>query len=110
MSITSESFNSVKDPKKYEEISRIYTIGSSYGFEAAVLSYGARINKLIVKDKNGNDVDVMLGYKNLDSYLTDGCFHGAVVGRSANRVAGHSFVIDGNRYEFPSEKTIQYPI
>lgn len=104
MSITSESFNSVKDPKKYEEISRIYTIGSSYGFEAAVLSYGARINKLIVKDKNGNDVDVMLGYKNLDSYLTDGCFHGAVVGRSANRVAGHSFVIDGNRYEIPANE------
>ena len=67
-----------------------------------VTNYGCTIMKIIVKDKNGNPVDVVLGY---DSPVEYGCpggeYFGALVGRVANRVAKGKFTLNGKEYNLP---------
>ena len=65
--------------------------------EAEVLTYGAALRVLRAPDRNGEPVDVVLGYDNVAGYESGGCYIGAVVGRYANRIAGAGCVIDGRR-------------
>ena len=101
MSIVSENFPSVRFPGKYDNVSKKYTVTGEGGLKAEILTYGARIFRLYVPDRNGETADVVLGPKDLDGYLADGANHGAVVGRSANRIADASFTIDGVTYNLP---------
>jgi len=102
MSVICESFPSLKDKTKYEYISKKYVMTGNGGLRAEIITYGARIYKLFVPDsKTGELTDVMLGMNGLDEYLEDGANHGAVVGRSANRIAGARFQIDGVEYKLP---------
>jgi len=59
-----------------------------------VLNYGAIIQKLLVKDKNGNSVNVVIGYDHATDYLNDTHYFGAIVGRYAGRIAAGSFDLD----------------
>lgn len=70
--------------------------------EAAVLSYGAILHTLCTPDRHGAPDDVLLGHDDLDGYLTDPDFHGATVGRYANRIAGARFVLDGEAHRLPA--------
>ncbi|MBP5654328.1 MAG: galactose-1-epimerase, partial [Clostridiales bacterium] len=74
---------------------------SSGGAYADITSYGCRVVDLAVPDKDGNMTDVLLGYKDLDGYFADTCFHGAIVGRSANRIAGATCVISSVKCDLP---------
>lgn len=102
MSVTCESFPSVKNPGKYDDISKKFTITGEGKLKAEIITYGARIFRLYAPKANGELVDVVLGPADLDGYLADGANHGAVVGRSANRISGASFTIDGTVYNVPA--------
>ena len=41
---------------------------------------------------------MVLGYDDLKSYEKNGCFFGAVIGRSGNRIEGGRFQLDGQEY------------
>lgn len=43
--------------------------------------------------------DVILGFDDLEGYLADKRYQGAVVGRVANRIAGGRFVVEGKEYK-----------
>ncbi len=92
---------SQKDPAKYDGISFKYELEGPAGLSATILNYGALIESLIVPDKDGNKADIMLGCKGLDEYMTNDANHGSVVGRSANRIAGAKYTIDGVEYTAP---------
>ncbi|WP_262249296.1 aldose epimerase family protein [Parapedobacter soli] len=67
---------------------------------AAVTNYGARVVSLHVPDRNGDLVDVVLGYAGLSAYQQpDDGFFGAVVGRYGNRIAKGQFELDGQQYQ-----------
>ena len=101
MSVTIESFPSLLNPDKFRNSNKYRIYGNS-GFEAEIINYGARILSLKVPDpKTGEISDIMLGMKGLDEYLTDGANHGAVVGRSANRIARARFELGGITYNIP---------
>jgi aldose 1-epimerase len=53
---------------------------------------------LCVPNKNGGFTDVMLGYDNLEGYITGKSSHGSVIGRYANRIAGGKITIGGKTY------------
>ena len=72
-----------------------YTLTNRQGMVVSAINYGGVITAIIVPDKNGNMDDVVLGYDNLDGYLNDSNYLGAIVGRCANRIAGAQFEIDG---------------
>ncbi len=95
MGVTSRSFGKTG---KGEEVT-LYRIENSKGMAAEVIDFGANLVSLYVTDKNGNFDDVVLGFDSMDGYLTNPCFFGSVIGRSANRIAGGSFTINGIKYE-----------
>jgi aldose 1-epimerase len=64
-----------------------------------ILDYGAIFQSIIVPDRNGKPVDVLLGYDDVAGYENNGGHLGSTVGRYANRISGASTVIDGVRYE-----------
>jgi len=63
-----------------------------------VLDYGAIIQKLLVKDKNGNSTNVVVGYDFATKYLKDSVCLGASVGRYAGRISNGSFELDRETY------------
>ena len=77
-----------------EEV-QIYHLENKAGAYAEVLQYGAILVKLCVPDKDGKLTDVVLGYDELAGYEKNGCFFGATIGRSGNRIAGSRFMLDG---------------
>lgn len=68
-------------------------------YETRVLDYGGRITHLFVPDRQGNPVDVVLGYDDLAGYEEDTVFLGALVGRVANRIEKGRFELDGKTYQ-----------
>ena len=63
-----------------------------------IITFGATIRSLTVPDRNGNPVDVVLGYDTLEEYLTHDGYLGATVGRYANRIAKGQFRLNGKAY------------
>ena len=59
--------------------------------EVQLLSYAAVIHRILVPDRKGNPVDVVLGYPTAADYELNTDSMGAAVGRFANRIAGAQF-------------------
>lgn len=69
------------------------------GVRVRVLSYGGIVQSLEVPDRDGHPADVVLGFADLDGYLSHpGPYLGALIGRYANRIAGGRFSLDGLTY------------
>ena len=76
-----------------------YSIANKNGMKVVLTDMGAAIVEVWVKNKDGQLVDVVLGYDDVQQYEKEGTYFGAVVGRYANRIAGAKFEIDGVVYE-----------
>lgn len=62
---------------------------------------GCAIVKLLVKDKNGDVRDVVLGYDTEEEYEKQDAYLGVVVGRVANRIGNGEYTINGKTYHVP---------
>jgi aldose 1-epimerase len=72
-----------------------YTLARAGGVEISILTYGGVIQSLRVAD----GTNVVLGFSELDGYLAAGsAYLGAIVGRSANRIARGELPLDGTVY------------
>lgn len=81
-----------------EEVS-LYTVENKNGMKASFTNYGAILTTLLVPDNNGNLVDVVHGYDNLEGYMENPSYFGATIGRNGNRIAGAQFEINGVTYQ-----------
>lgn len=95
MSVTKRYFGTTPDGKEVT----CWKITAQNGMQAEILDYGATVRTLIVPDKNGNLVDVVLGYDTLEEYMNNDGYLGATVGRFANRIAKGRFVLNGKEYK-----------
>ena len=68
------------------------------GARVILTPIGAGVVSVIVPDKNGVMGDVVLGYRDSESYIGDGPCSGKIPGRYANRIAGGRFILDGKEY------------
>ncbi|XP_034537962.1 aldose 1-epimerase [Notolabrus celidotus] len=64
-----------------------------------VLTLGAIIRSVQCRGKDDQVKDVVLGFDDLEGYLSDARYQGAVVGRVANRIARGHFVVEGKEYK-----------
>ena len=76
----------------------LYTLRNNNGVEARIMTYGGIVVSLKVPDKNRHMDDVVLGYDNLDSYVKNSPYFGAMIGRYGNRIARGHFKLDGTTY------------
>ncbi len=86
--ITKTLFDKLPDGKSVYA----YTMATDF-VTATILNYGGIIQSLIVDGK-----DVVCGYDNINSYLCSSGYHGALIGRYANRIAGGKFTLDDVEY------------
>ena len=71
-----------------------------------ILDYGAIIQKLLVKDKDGKSTNVVAGYDYPSLYLSDKASLGACIGRYAGRISNASFELDREVYSLFGERGI----
>lgn len=77
---------------------KLYTLTNSRGEWVKLLNLGATVAGVAVADKDGKIDDVVLGYKDWQSYQGDGAAMGKSVGRYANRIALGKFTLDNKEY------------
>lgn len=96
--IPAENFNTEVDGKSVS----LYTLHGG-DITMQVTNFGARVVSLWTPDKNGSFEDVVLGYNNIEDYVHNQGerFLGAVVGPYANRIAGGTFTVGDQVYNFP---------
>ena len=92
--ITKRPFGTLEDGTAVS----LWELTNERGLTAQVLDYGVTIRSVLVPDKRGKLVDVVLGYDTLKEYVRDGCYLGTTVGRCANRIKGASFELNGKTY------------
>ena len=64
----------------------------------SILTYGGAVRSLVVPDRDGNPVDVVLGFDSLEDYQAQTCYIGALIGRYGNRIGGAKFTLNGVEY------------
>ncbi len=92
--ITKQAFGKTPDG----EAAEIYTLTNANGVEAKITTYGGIVTSLKVPDRNGKLADVVLGYDDLEGYVGNTAFFGAIVGRYGNRIAKGKFSLNGHDY------------
>jgi len=82
----------------------LYTIHNRRGMEARISDFGGALVSLFVPDKDGKPRDVVMGFDSLAEYERSAACCGVLVGRSANRIRGARFALDGREYRLaPNE-------
>ena len=71
-----------------------------------VLDYGAIIQKILVKDKNGISTNVVVGLNYPYDYLKDPIHLGACIGRYAGRISNDGFKVNEETYSIHSENGV----
>lgn len=64
----------------------------------SVTNLGCHILSVLMKDKDGNVDDVVLGLENIDDYKKDEKYIGGILGRVGNRIKGGKFTLNGQEY------------
>lgn len=77
----------------------LFILKNKKGMEAKIITYGATVISLTSPDKNGKYEDIVLGYDDLNGYVNDNAYFGAIVGRYGNRIANGKFSLDGKNYQ-----------
>ena len=97
-------FYTLPDQKNFEhnidgKNTHLFSLRNRLGMQVAFSDYGARIVSILVPDKVGNLRDVILGFGSIQTYLqAEEQYHGATVGRFANRIAQGQFHLDGEKF------------
>ena len=96
-----ENFQKIVDGKPVD----LFVLSNKNGLEMTVTNFGAIIVSLLVPDKNGKLVDVVLGHDSIDNYLTSPeAYFGAICGRTANRISNAQFTLDGQLYTLAANR------
>jgi len=106
LSITSQPWGSANG-----QAVRLWTLRSGHGMEVRITNYGGVIQSIWVPGRGGKEANVALGFPKLSDYVNDfqnqpwpasggsgDTFFGAAIGRYANRIADHSFTLNGVHY------------
>ena len=100
----------------------LYTL-SNGRMSVNITNYGGIVQSITVPDRNGNPVNVALGFPTLQDYVNDftqgatqtpwplsggsgDTFFGGTIGRYANRIAAHSFSLNGQTYTLDSNNGV----
>lgn len=90
-----KSFGRLKDGRE----AALFIMINESGAGVAVTNVGASIVSIAVPDRAGKLGDVVLGYGAAEPYTSKGAYHGATVGRVANRIEDARFTLNGREYQ-----------
>jgi aldose 1-epimerase len=93
MGITVEPWGSLPSGKSVN----LYTLSDE--ITVKISDYGGTVTSIQVKDRDGRVGEVVLGFDNVNGYLNSPHYHGATIGRYANRISGGHFSIGDRSYD-----------
>lgn len=81
-----------------------YELINNNGFNVKIINYGATITSIKTPLKNGEIIDVVLGFDTLDDYIKSyefagSPYFGAIVGRYAGRINQGLFSLNNKKYQ-----------
>jgi aldose 1-epimerase len=92
----------------------LYSLRNGRGMIVKITNYGGVVQSIWVRDSTGALKNVALGFPKLSDYVNDfqnqpwpaaggsgDTYFGGIIGRYANRIANHSFTLDGTTYQLP---------
>ena len=94
MSVERTVFGELKGEPVYR-----YTITNNNENSVSILTLGATLQSIVLKDKDGGSRDILLGFDTVEGYMTLSNYQGATVGPVCNRIGGAKFPINGKQYE-----------
>jgi len=82
----------------------LFTLINDNGLAVNITNYGAIITSIKMADNQGNIANVVCGFDNLESYISETYlgsypYFGAIIGRFGNRIANGHLEIDGQHYQ-----------
>jgi len=95
MEITKSTFGKTADGQTVD----LYTLTNDNGMVVKITNWGATIVSVFTPDRAGNSADVVLGYDDLDGYLTDRAYFRCTIGRYRDRLGQAKFTLDGKEYQ-----------
>ncbi|MBU2884811.1 galactose mutarotase [Gilvimarinus agarilyticus] len=95
VSINESKFGTLPDGQE----TTLYTLKNSQGTAVSITDFGGVITSLIVADKEGNMADVVLGFNEVEHYIAEAPYFGAVIGRYGNRIANGQFTLGEDSYQ-----------
>lgn len=72
--------------------------------EAIILNYGGIIHSIKIIGKDGNPIDIVLGYNDIQTYENNPLGLGGIIGRFAGKIENGRFSIDGENYDLLCNK------
>ena len=92
--ISSRPFGVLADGRE----AALFVLSNANGMDVSITNYGGIVTSLNAPDRHGKIADLVLGFDELDDYLADHPYFGAIVGRYANRIAKGTFRLEGRRF------------
>lgn len=82
----------------------VFTLTNERGMTVKLSNYGGLIQSIMVPNKEGKPVDVVLGFDSIpeywsEEYLNNYPYFGVIIGRYANRIAQGKCWVDGKSYQ-----------
>lgn len=74
-----------------------FTIENNNGMKICCITFGATLQSAIIKDKNDTEIDVLVGFDDMDGFINRHDFQGMIVGPVANRISKGGLTIDGEK-------------
>ena len=94
VSIMKSSFGKTGNKDVY-----LFTLTNRHGITVKITNYGGIITEILMPGKDQKTGNIVLGYDNLQAYVANSPYFGAIVGRYANRIAKGEFTLDGVTYK-----------
>ncbi|WP_322725144.1 aldose epimerase family protein [Streptomyces spongiae] len=69
------------------------------GTRMTVLSYGGIVQSLEIPDDKGRYANVSLGFDNIEDYVAQSPYFGALIGRYGNRIGKGKYTLDGRSHQ-----------
>jgi aldose 1-epimerase len=93
----------VKSPESFGrtadgQAAALYTL-SNESMRVRITDFGGRIVSIEVPDRSGRHDHVVLGFDDVSEYESAGGSFGALLGRTANRIGGGAFTLEGHTYD-----------
>lgn len=77
----------------------VFEITNKNGMMVAITNFGGIITSIKVEDKYGAFSEVALGYNEIEKYMKNPNYFGAIIGRYANRIANGQFRLNNIDYK-----------
>lgn len=93
MGITKSFFGTTADGRKVDA----FLIENNNNMKINLITYGATLQSVLVTDKTGKEIDILLGFDDIEGFEERHDYQGMIVGPVANRISKGGLTVDGKK-------------